>query len=69
MHILMMKYILEEVFGSNAAMFFSPDGTKLAYVTFDDTNTRKFDFPIYGIPGDIQDQYPTTVTLAYPKVN
>lgn len=58
----------EEVFGSGSALWFSPDGKKLAYAQFNDTNLADFSYYIYGTAGSMDDQYPTTRTIKYPKV-
>uniref|UniRef100_A0A336M465 Venom dipeptidyl peptidase 4 n=1 Tax=Culicoides sonorensis TaxID=179676 RepID=A0A336M465_CULSO len=57
----------EEVFGSKNGMWFSPDGKYLALVHLDDTFVENFTYPIYGQPGNVDNQYPTGVTLRYPK--
>lgn len=54
----------EEVLGSDAASWFSPNGRKLAFIKFDDTNVREAVYNIYGEA----DQYPEEVHLRYPKV-
>ncbi|XP_060517373.1 venom dipeptidyl peptidase 4-like isoform X2 [Cylas formicarius] len=58
----------EEVFGGDSAMWFSPDGKKLAYAVFNDTNVLDFSYFVYGTPGSLDDQYPTLTTIKYPKV-
>lgn len=58
----------EEVLGTDAASWFSPNGQKLAFVKFDDTNVREAVYDVYGegvYPGD---QYPKEIHLRYPKV-
>lgn len=57
----------EEVFASNCAMWFSPDGNKLAYVRFDDTPVRVMSIPIYGTPGSLDFQYTRQMGMLYPK--
>lgn len=57
----------EEVFGTDYALWFSPDSTKMAIVSFDDTNVEEFTYHIYGEPGSLANQYPEDVTLRYPK--
>ncbi|KAK4880800.1 hypothetical protein RN001_008946 [Aquatica leii] len=56
----------EEVLGSGSALWFSPDGSHLAFAQFNDTKVKDFHYFIYG---QSYDQYPTVVTLKYPKVN
>ncbi|XP_037042142.1 venom dipeptidyl peptidase 4 isoform X1 [Bradysia coprophila] len=58
----------EEVFSSKTALWFSPDGTKLAYVQFNDTEVQVMHLQIYGPPGSIQYQYVHLVPMHYPKV-
>lgn len=55
----------EEVLGTDAASWFSPNGEKLAYVRFDDGNVRE---AVYDLYGDGDRQYPEEVHLRYPKV-
>ncbi|XP_059473020.1 venom dipeptidyl peptidase 4 isoform X2 [Neocloeon triangulifer] len=57
----------EEVLGSNDAMWFSPDGNKLAYMTFDDTNVKVMTFPYFGQPDNLEFQYSINVNIHYPK--
>lgn len=57
----------EEVFASNSALWFSPDGTKLAYAHFDDTPVRTMILPIYGTPGSLDFQYTRQAGVLYPK--
>jgi dipeptidyl-peptidase-4 len=57
----------EEVLGSDAAAWISPDGKYLAYASFDDTNVETFTYEIYG-DGKGEYQYPEEVKLKYPKV-
>jgi dipeptidyl-peptidase 4 len=56
------------VLGSNEAMWFSPDGTKLAFATFDDTKVRNMTFPYYGIANNLTFQYSVNINIHYPKV-
>ncbi|XP_072941635.1 venom dipeptidyl peptidase 4 [Epargyreus clarus] len=57
----------EEVFTSNNAIWFSNDGTRLAYATFDDTNVRIMKVPHYGVPGSVDYQYTAHHEIRYPK--
>ncbi|XP_065087728.1 venom dipeptidyl peptidase 4 isoform X2 [Ochlerotatus camptorhynchus] len=57
----------EEVFSTNLATWFSPDGQKIAFIRFNDTNTRLMKIPIYGPPGHPEFQYPHELALHYPK--
>lgn len=56
------------MFSSKNALWFSPDGTKLAYVQFNDTEVQLMHLQIYGPPGSIQFQYVHLVPMHYPKV-
>lgn len=46
----------------------SPDATHIAYATFHDEDVMEFTYYIYGTPGSLDSQYPTEVTIKYPKV-
>ncbi|KAL0273764.1 UNVERIFIED_CONTAM: hypothetical protein PYX00_006369 [Menopon gallinae] len=58
---------LEEVFSSNEAMWFSRDGKRLAFASFNDTLTRVMSIPYYGNPGNLDFQYTRAVNIRYPK--
>lgn len=58
----------EEVLASNKALWVSPDGKKLAYAKFDDSNVQSIKLPFYGDPGTLASQYTRLVDLKYPKV-
>lgn len=60
--------ISEEVFGSNNALWFSSNGTNIAYATFNDTNVRVMKIPHFGVPGSLDDQYTEHRDIRYPKV-
>jgi dipeptidyl aminopeptidase len=59
----------EEVFASDSAIWWSPDGRKLAYLTFDETSVPLYEFPRYNpspwTPGAVP--YPEEVETRYPK--
>lgn len=57
----------EEVFSTKKALWFSPDGTKLAFIRLDDTPVRRIQIPVYGIPGAFEHQYPGDIVIPYPK--
>lgn len=57
----------EEVFSSSAVLWFSPDGKRLAFATFNDSNTNTMFLHYYGEPGSIYFQYPHLINLRYPK--
>ncbi|KAK7154600.1 hypothetical protein R3I94_007811 [Phoxinus phoxinus] len=52
----------EEVFASNEAIWWSPQGKYLAYLQINDTGVHTIEYSLYG-----NDQYPTTVLIPYPK--
>lgn len=64
----MIFSFLEEIFSSNKALWFSEDGTKIAYARFDDTNVEAMVVPVYGHPGNLYFQYPRANLVKYPKV-
>lgn len=66
--LLYLLGILEEVFASNKALWVSPDGKKVAYAKFDDTEVQTMKMPLYGEPGALTSQYTRIVELKYPKV-
>ncbi|KAK4055942.1 Dipeptidyl peptidase 4 [Microbotryomycetes sp. JL221] len=59
----------EEVFGSDSALWWSPDGTKLAFLSFDEEKVPEYEFPIYNpslvSPG--AQPYPSSIIMRYPK--
>lgn len=56
----------EEVLGTDAASWISPDDRHLAFIRFDDTLVQEF---IYELYGEGEQQYIEEVHLRYPKVN
>lgn len=61
----MQDYSTEEILGSNSAMWFSPDGSMLAYATINDTLVDSVPIPNYSAT----QQYPVVHSLRYPKVS
>lgn len=57
----------EEVFGNSKAMWFSSDGQFLAFIHFDDTDVKSETYYMYGDIGKLESQYPTKISLKYPK--
>jgi dipeptidyl aminopeptidase len=59
----------EEVFSSDSATWWSPDGKKLAFLSFDESEVHVYSFPVYNPkerhPGG--DSYPTSMDMRYPK--
>uniref|UniRef100_A0A6E8VW19 Venom dipeptidyl peptidase 4 n=1 Tax=Anopheles coluzzii TaxID=1518534 RepID=A0A6E8VW19_ANOCL len=59
----------EEVFGTDATLWFSPNGRRLAMASFDDREVKEFTYHLYGSPDDTDKQYPEELRIRYPKVN
>lgn len=60
----------EEVLETDHAMYFSPKGTKLAYLRFDETDVPVYEFPIYNNDSKNAGHttpYLQTVKMKYPK--
>ncbi|GBP03076.1 Venom dipeptidyl peptidase 4 [Eumeta japonica] len=57
----------EEVFSSNIALWFSLDGSKMSYATFNDEMVRVMRVPHYGVPGSVAYQYTEHHEIRYPK--
>ncbi|XP_063236970.1 venom dipeptidyl peptidase 4-like [Bacillus rossius redtenbacheri] len=57
----------EEVLATSSALWFSPGGSSLAYVTFNDSHVKEMTYDVYGTPGSLGGQYPELVSLRYPK--
>ena len=55
-------WVYEEEFGFVRAFEWSPEGTHLAFLRFDETAVPEYSMPIYGA-----DLYPTLQTFKYPK--
>ncbi|KAF9529024.1 dipeptidyl aminopeptidase [Crepidotus variabilis] len=59
----------EEVYSSNFVLWWSPDSTKLAYLSLDETAVPEFSFPIYNPTEDNNAVVPYTsnYVIKYPK--
>lgn len=57
---------VEEVLSTDYALWWSPDGEQIVYLTFNDTNVESFQFPFYG---PLRDAYTVIHSIAYPKVH
>ncbi|QFZ27259.1 putative dipeptidyl-aminopeptidase B [Clavispora lusitaniae] len=55
----------EEVFAADIAMWWSPQGDKVAFLRFNDTNVPEYTIPYYVQKG--HEDYPEIVTIKYPK--
>ncbi|KAI1174683.1 dipeptidyl peptidase IV N-terminal region-domain-containing protein [Nemania sp. FL0916] len=58
----------EEIFGTRSAIWWSPDGQKLAYLGFNETGVETFTVPYFMDNMKIAPVYPTNLDLRYPKV-
>ncbi|KAG0077163.1 hypothetical protein BGZ90_007622 [Linnemannia elongata] len=58
----------EEVYGSPAALWWSPDGTALAFLRFDETEVPEFHYSLYMNNQLNAPSYPKDVIMKYPKV-
>jgi hypothetical protein len=56
---------VEEVFGDDHTLWWSPDSTKLLFAGFDDSAVELYSYPRYG---DVDQQYDVIETIPYPKV-
>ncbi|XP_029461465.1 dipeptidyl peptidase 4 isoform X3 [Rhinatrema bivittatum] len=54
----------EEMFSTNYALWWSPNGKFLAYAEFNDTQVPIMEYSFYG---EESNQYPKTIKLPYPK--
>ena len=54
-------WVYEEEFGFDKAFFWSPDGLKIAYYRFDETDVKEFSMAMYG------SLYPSEYKYKYPK--
>ena len=57
----------EEIFEDNFALWWSPDGNKLVFGHFNDTDVEFYVLPEYGNWKEIE-QYPEYQQVRYPKV-
>jgi dipeptidyl-peptidase-4 len=57
----------EEVLSDTRALWFSPDGERITWIEFNDTNVDVMTITHYGQPGNLQFQYPIQTPLRYPK--
>lgn len=57
-------WVYEEEFTMTSAMEWSADSKFLAYIRFDESNVKQYNFPIFNAQ---EDNYPSTYTYKYPK--
>ncbi|CAH0402967.1 unnamed protein product [Chilo suppressalis] len=58
-----------EVLRLDRALWFSPDGQTLMYVTYNDSQVQQHKYPWYGLDQPEPPAYPSIRSLRYPKVN
>nr|XP_032523806.1 inactive dipeptidyl peptidase 10 isoform X1 [Danaus plexippus plexippus] len=58
-----------EVLRLDRALWFSPDGQTLMYVTYNDSLVQQHKYPWYGLDQQEPPAYPAIRTLRYPKMN
>jgi dipeptidyl-peptidase-4 len=59
----------EEIFGDRYTLWYSPDGAKIAFLTFNETGVGNFRIPYYIEDGaNFVPVYPRELDLRYPKV-
>ncbi|KAK0727785.1 dipeptidyl peptidase IV N-terminal region-domain-containing protein [Lasiosphaeria miniovina] len=58
----------EEILGSNSALWFSPDGAYVAFLSFNETGVDTFTIPYYMDGQSSAPPYPRQLDLRYPKV-
>lgn len=58
----------EEIFGGRSAIWFSPDGEVLAYLSFNETGVETFTVQYFMDNQEIAPVYPRLLELRYPKV-
>ncbi|KAJ4368428.1 Dipeptidyl peptidase 4 [Neocucurbitaria cava] len=59
----------EEIFGDRYTLWFSPDGAKVAFLSFNETGVGTFRIPYYIEDGaEYPPSYPRELELRYPKV-
>ena len=67
----MLFFIPEDILKRDNAIWMSPDGTKVVYATFNDTNVQQVRWKLYGGEDnndDHLDPYPKEKFMRYPKV-
>ena len=59
----------EDILKSDNAIWISPDGQKIVYATFNDSQVQSVQWKIYGDGRDASvNPYPTEAFMRYPKV-
>ena len=57
----------EEILSTDQAVWWSPEGKALAYMKFDDVQVVNISFSWYGGFEENAPQYPSLITIPYPK--
>ncbi|KAF8793470.1 Prolyl endopeptidase FAP like protein [Argiope bruennichi] len=57
----------EEILSSSNAIWWSKDGKKLSFASFNDTDVDILQYPHYGSYSDVNNVYPELMSLRYPK--
>nr|CAH0105676.1 unnamed protein product [Daphnia galeata] len=57
----------EEVLSQDNAIWIANSGARMVFASFDDRQVDHMEFSVYGEPGSVKDQYPTTNAIRYPK--
>ena len=68
---ILLFFIPEDILKRDNAIWMSPDGTKVVYATFNDTNVQQVRWKLYGGEDnndDHLDPYPKEKFMRYPKV-
>ncbi|XP_060807128.1 inactive dipeptidyl peptidase 10 [Amyelois transitella] len=58
-----------QVLRLDRAMWFSPDGQTLMFISYNDSQVQQHKYPWYGLDQQEPPAYPSIRTLRYPKVN
>lgn len=58
----------EEILASGTAFWWSNDGSRLAYIRFNDSQVEIQEYPWYGDQVDVESQYLGPIKIKYPKV-
>ncbi|KAG1652984.1 Prolyl endopeptidase FAP [Nymphon striatum] len=58
----------KEILTGNEAVWWSPNGDRICYATFDDTKVKSISYPFYGKISDAEHPYPRLFSVKYPKV-
>ncbi|KAK4122993.1 hypothetical protein N657DRAFT_634217 [Parathielavia appendiculata] len=58
----------EEIFGTNHALWYSPDGQYIAFLSFNETGVQTFTIPYFMDNQNVPPSYPRELKLRYPKV-